>query len=280
MRCDLHSHSHYSDGAHDPWFVVQRAAANGLTHLAITDHDCLAAWDELQAAAAALPLTLIPGAEISCLQDGRELHVIGLAVETGNAALRQLLDTQQTRRRQRIAAIDRSLQALGIQGLAAHISCLPTLAPGRTQAADFLVQQGLCRDRQNAFRKYLGKGASCYTAPQWCSLGEAIATITAAGGIPVLAHPHRYATTTNGLRRLLLGFREAGGEAVEVSCSNLEKSLLEKLARLALEAGLLASTGSDFHHSARSWMDLGRTPPLPDGSKKNAIWEHPRWHFS
>ena len=36
---DLHSHSTASDGALKPEELVSRAAARGLTHLALTDHD-------------------------------------------------------------------------------------------------------------------------------------------------------------------------------------------------------------------------------------------------
>ena len=107
----------------------------------------------------------------------------------------------------------------------------------------------------------------------------AINTIQNAGGIAVLAHPHRYSSSTSGLRRLMTNFRQCGGDAVEVACGNLDGSMLEKLARLSQETGLLASCGSDFHSSSAHWTDLGKLPELPALVKKNAIWSHPRWHL-
>ena len=45
MKADLHCHSHYSDGKHSPAFLLERARQNQVTHLAITDHDCIDALD-------------------------------------------------------------------------------------------------------------------------------------------------------------------------------------------------------------------------------------------
>ena len=137
----------------------------------------------------------------------------------------------------------------------------------------------VCRDRAKAFKSYVGRSGKCYVAPEWCPMARAVEVIVTAGGIPVLAHPHRYATSTSGLRRLLRDFSESGGEGLEVACSNLDNPMIEKLAGLALETGLYASVGSDFHTAAATWMDIGKLPELPAEAKKNAIWVHPRWHF-
>ena len=63
MKADLHCHSHLSDGKHSLEFLVQRATANGVTHLAITDHDYTHPTFDTEAIQA---LTLINGVEISC----------------------------------------------------------------------------------------------------------------------------------------------------------------------------------------------------------------------
>ena len=75
MKADLHCHSYYSDGNHAPDFLLKRAAENGITHLAITDHDCTTALEK--------PLDdyyglqLIPGIEVSCQWETQEIHLIG-----------------------------------------------------------------------------------------------------------------------------------------------------------------------------------------------------------
>ncbi len=47
MYVDLHCHSYYSDGAQTPEYLVSAALERGLTHLALTDHDCLCGVEHL-----------------------------------------------------------------------------------------------------------------------------------------------------------------------------------------------------------------------------------------
>ncbi|MEC8804325.1 MAG: PHP domain-containing protein, partial [Pseudomonadota bacterium] len=78
MKADLHCHSHFSDGQHPPQFLLDRAVANNVSHLAITDHDCLLNCSELK-----IPpgLTLVPGLEISASWRAMEIHIVGLGID-------------------------------------------------------------------------------------------------------------------------------------------------------------------------------------------------------
>ena len=51
LNIDLHSHTTRSDGTLSPTALVQRARANGVDMLALTDHDVLDGLPEAQAAA-------------------------------------------------------------------------------------------------------------------------------------------------------------------------------------------------------------------------------------
>ena len=277
MTFDLHCHSHLSDGAHSPEQVALRARANGVTHLAFKEHDFMADHSAL-AQSLGGELDIIPGVEISTLHEGKEIHVVGLCLKADNPALVELLAGQQAARRARLQELDRMMSQAGITGLLAYVSALPTRVPSRTHAADFIVSKRLCRDRGRAFQSYLGRRGKFYAKPAWCPIEIAIKTIQAAGGLAILAHPHRYATTQSGLRRLAGSFAEAGGDGMEVACSNLDRGMLDRLAAVCMEARLLASCGSDFHSASASWMDLGRLPDLPQSCKKNAIWLAAGWH--
>lgn len=277
MRADLHCHSHYSDGKHAPAFLLERAAEKGLSHLAITDHDCVEA--HLQP----LPdqgITVVTGVEISCLWQEREIHVVGLGLNVQDAALQSLLASQQAARLRRIGAISAKLEKQGISGLEDYVHALPCKAATRTHAGDFLVQGGHSKTLQKAFKKYLGRKGNAYVPGQWCQLDTALATIHGAGGISVLAHPSRYALSKRQLQDLIAGFSAAGGAAAEVSYGNVDPASQKRLIELANEQGLYLSQGSDFHDRAASWTDIGKFPALPTSAIKNAIWEHPGWHFS
>ena len=275
ISADLHCHSYYSDGKHSPRELTRRAREAGLSHLAITDHDCIAALAEVSSSD---ELTLVPGVEISCAWGERELHVLGLAVATGHAGLTALLAQQQQRRRERAAAMDARLQALGITGLGDYLAELPCQAVTRTHVADFLVAHGHSKNHQKAFKQFLGKRGRAYEPGHWSKLEETVATIHASGGIAVLAHPGRYRLGKRQLANLLTEFRECGGEAMETSYGNIDPLEQRKLRELADEHELYQSQGSDFHSAEAHWTSIGKFPPLHPGIK-NAIWHHPRWHY-
>ena len=82
MLSDFHLHTLVSDGALDPAAVVRRAAAAGVTHLSITDHDALDAysWEEgrVFAEAARLGLELTVGIEMDADLEGLEVAPAGI----------------------------------------------------------------------------------------------------------------------------------------------------------------------------------------------------------
>ncbi len=276
-KADLHCHSYYSDGKHSPDFLVQRAQERGLTHLAVTDHDCLQAHHEISSTS---ELRIIPGIELSTDWLGLEIHVVGIGVDIADAALLALVEAQQERRRERMANFDSRLSALGITGLQSYLAGLPCHAFTRTHVADFLVAGGHSKNHQKAFKRYLARRGKIYVPAHWVDLKTGVETLRAAGGIAVLAHPGRYPLSRSKLQALISDFRAAGGEAMETSYANIDPTMRNRLAELALSAELYTSQGSDFHSDQAHWTDLGRFPDLGEQAKKNAIWLHPRWHFS
>src|SRR6185369_1225097 len=66
---DLHTHTTASDGTYAPAELVARAAAAGITTLAVTDHDTLGGCDAAAAACAAAGLAFVPGIEITAVCD-------------------------------------------------------------------------------------------------------------------------------------------------------------------------------------------------------------------
>jgi predicted metal-dependent phosphoesterase TrpH len=99
---------------------------------------------------------------------------------------------------------------------------------------------------------------------QWASLAEAIGWIKGAGGVAVLAHPGRYRLNALEASVMVEEFIAHGGAAVEVVTGSHTASQYKKYTALALEYGLMASRGSDFHSEGESHTDLGALPPLPD----------------
>ena len=274
MKLDLHCHTYYSDGTQSPTWVAQRAAANAVTHLAITDHDHLTSTVDVPT----LPdLQLIPGIEISSNWGSREIHVVGLFVDQANEALNALVKAQQALRRSRVEAMAAKLEALGTLGLMEYLDDLSAVAYTRSHVANFLVEQGLVKNRQQAFKQYLAKGGRAYVPAQWCSLDEAVSVIDESGGISILAHPGRYPLNKRQLAELVETFVSAGGAAMEVRYPNIDPNMTRHLEQLATEHKLFLSGGSDFHDPEARWTDIGKFPPIRGEAELRSVQNHPRW---
>ena len=265
MRVDLHSHSTASDGRLTPAELVRRAVAQRVDVLALTDHDTVAGIGEAEAVIAAenLPVRLIHGIELSTSWDALEIHVVGLHIDANSDELLATISRQEAARVARGIELGRRLAKQRIDN--AYEGAL-ALANGasltRAHFARYLLEAGHCASLQKAFDHYIGRGGKAYVPHQWMSIAEAIQVIHAAGGLAVLAHPGRYKLSTKWLKRLLQLFKEAGGDAMEVSLPQQTPQERANLGLWCREHQLLASVGSDFH-APTSWQELGRNLWLP-----------------
>lgn len=274
MSYDLHTHSTASDGSLTPTELVHAAAAAGICQLALTDHDCTSGLAEAREAAAACGVWLLPAVEISCTWQGRSVHVVGLAIDPHCKILQAGLVTLQAIREKRAEEMGRRLESAGIPG--AYAAARARAGKGmitRTHFAHFLVARGLSTTIGDVFGRYLTPGKPGYVPTEWAPIGEAIAWIRAAGGIATLAHPQRYKLTGSGLRRLLVEFKNAGGEALEVVSGAGLADNIQTMSHHARRLNLLGSVGSDFHGPDLAWLKLGRLPPLPPNV--TPVWS--RW---
>lgn len=262
---DLHSHTTASDGELSPDELIDRAIEKQITVLAITDHDTTAAIQPAKnyIAEKNLPLTLISGVEISTLWENIEIHIVGLQIDIEHQAITTCLAKQSQCRETRAKMIGERLAKAGIAGAWEGASAL---AKGgqvtRGHFARFLVNEGHVASVNKVFKRYLAKGKTGYVPPQWCSIGDAVTAIHQAGGVAVLAHPGRYGLSSKWLKRLVLYFKQQGGDAIEVAQCQQPPQEREQHATLAQAYDLKASLGSDFHRPC-SWIELGRNLWLP-----------------
>jgi 3',5'-nucleoside bisphosphate phosphatase len=265
-RYDLHSHTTVSDGTLSPAELVKRAVDNHVDVLAITDHDSTSGLEEARATISQyqLPLTLINGVEISTVWKNQGIHIVGLNIDPNHSHLQQLLQKQMEYRRERAQEIAAKLADLGFVD---SYQKAEQYAQGdivsRSHFARYLVDAGIVKDVNKAFKRYLGKGKPAYISPRWCSIVDAVEAIHIAGGLAVLAHPTRYDLTATKLRKLLEDFKQIGGDAIEVSQSRQSMDELYMLAKYALQYNFLASQGSDFHCIGQ-YVDLGKVEPLTE----------------
>jgi predicted metal-dependent phosphoesterase TrpH len=141
----------------------------------------------------------------------------------------------------------------------------------RTHFARFLVETGVCKDTYEVFRKYLTEGKPGFVEHRWASLKDAVRWITQAGGMAVIAHPARYKFSANEELALFTEFKGHGGQGVEVVTGSHSIAESANYAAMALEFGLAASRGSDFHSPGESRTELGALPDLP--AQLTPVWQ-------
>lgn len=273
LNADLHSHSLISDGTLTPEALALRASAQGVQLWALTDHDELAGQTRALEAATRLGLRYLTGTEISVSFAGTTVHIVGLGMDIEHPALVEGLRTTRGGREARARAMSADLERAGIAG--AYEGALryvdnPELI-SRTHFARHLVDSRVCADTHEVFRRFLTEGKPGYVPHRWASLRDAVAWITGAGGVAVIAHPARYRLTTNEEYALFSEFRQLGGQAVEVVTAAHNQAETVKYADFCREFDLAASRGSDFHSPQESRIDLGQLPDLP--GKVRPVWE-------
>lgn len=277
MKIDLHSHTFCSDGILSPQDLVERAVAQKINVLAITDHDTVAGLAKAAAhiAAEQLPLQLIDGVEISTSWYEFEIHIVGLQINPNDSELLLRLQSQQQRRLERATEMARRLTKFQVP------DCLPAvleLANGaaltRTHFARHLVNIGKASSMNNVFKKYLARGKAGYVPNNWVDLATAVQWIHDAGGVAVLAHPLKYNLNGKWLTKLMREFALAGGDAAEVASPQQTPVQKREIWRLCQLFELKASVGSDFHQPTQ-WNELGRGLYMTDDIIP--VWQD--WQF-
>ncbi|MBE0473902.1 3',5'-nucleoside bisphosphate phosphatase [Rhodoferax sp.] len=273
LNADLHCHSVVSDGTLTPEELAQRAKAQGVELWSLTDHDEIGGQARAAAAAAACGLDYLTGVEISVTFLHQTVHIVGLGFDADNAQLHRGLQQTRGGRSQRAQEMATDLARVGIKGAfegALKYAGNPDLI-SRTHFARFLVETGVCKDTYEVFRKYLTEGKPGFVAHRWASLKDAVHWITQAGGMAVIAHPARYKFSANEELALFIEFKALGGKGVEVVTGSHSAAECVSYTETALEFGLAASRGSDFHSPAESRTELGSLPALP--GQLTPVWQ-------
>ena len=258
MAVDLHVHSSASDGTDAPDVVVAKAAALGLTALALTDHDTLSGIHEARETAARYPIELIPGVELSVDHAGVKIHMLAYFLEPTPGPLQDRLEELRTGRTIRNHRIVERLNELGYP-----ITMEDVLrqaagdAVGRPHIADALVEAGAIGDRSEAFVDLLGDGGSAYVERDRLTAVDAIRLTKESGGATSIAHPLTINTDAATLRSIFEDLRYAGLTGIEAHYSEHPPAIRRQLAAVAADLGLVATGGSDYHGSGKPDLRIG-----------------------
>jgi 3',5'-nucleoside bisphosphate phosphatase len=265
---DLHIHTRMSDGTLSPEEVVSQASQRGLRAIAVTDHDTVSGVIPAQAEAKRLGIEVISGVEISAQWPSGILHILGYFLRPDDVGLADSLDYLRKMRQERVPKIVSKLRSLNVFITVEEVArAAMGGVPGRPHIAAIMVEKGHVRRIQDAFDRYLRKGAPAYVVKVKLSTEVAIRLIRQAGGVPVLAHPHSLGENdADRLDGIIKSLVDQGLEGIEAYYPQHAPRQTRMFLDAATRYGLVATGGTDFHGANKPHVHMGVFPgrgPLP-----------------
>jgi predicted metal-dependent phosphoesterase TrpH len=252
-------HSTHSDGTFTPRELVMTAIRKKLCAIALTDHDTFSGVAEAQAAGAELGLLVLSGVEISVEYGSKTVHMLAYCYDSGADKLRGGLNELLRGRNERNVKIVANLNGLGMAITVEEIEAeAGGTVVGRPHIANVLIRKGYIQTRQEAFDKYLAKGAAAYEERLKFSPADSVNMILQAGGVPVLAHP-KFVPLQEGetIEDVVRNLVSAGLRGIECYYSMHTEEETQQYLELAEKYNLIATGGSDFHGGNKPDIQMG-----------------------
>ncbi len=244
IKTDLHIHTGYSDGKYSPEEVLKTAKSKGLGIISVTDHDNFEGSAKTLEFNGRQDIRIIPGIEISADFNGKEIHILGYYLNFTDKSLIQHLDFIKNLRVRRFEKTINKLLDLGVKinpdNLIKKYSGSHSI--GRPHIANELVEQGLVKNFNTAFHRYLGDNKPAHVKKENLDYNVIIELIHKAGGLAFVAHPSNYFRESS-----LLKLKNSGIDGIETVHPSHTSNQTQKFTKFAEEHNLLTCGGSDFH---------------------------------
>ncbi|MBM7573312.1 PHP domain-containing protein [Aquibacillus albus] len=253
MKIDLHCHTKISDNSFSTEEVILQAKQQGVTHLAITDHDTTIGLQLAIEIGKEQGVEIIPGIEISAydFKRNRRAHILGLYVTPGHDAIYQLCQPLIEKRHQASYEMVRKLIEAGysISWEEVSLHCEGGTGVYKQHIMHALLEKGYTNEIFGAlYKKLFSRGGPghepgiAYVPITYIDVFDAIRVIKAAGGIPVLAHPGQF-DNFSAVSELV----EAGLKGIEINHPLHNHENRVRALEIANEYQLIKTGGSDFH---------------------------------
>ena len=255
--CDLHVHSHYSDGTFSPAELLRLAEDAGLDAIALTDHNTLAGLPEFLAAGETSSVRAIPGVEFSVEYMDTELHILGLFIQPKDYdQINEMLTGYLRRKEESNIALAKALNDAGYLIDYEAVKARTEGIPNRAHFAAELIEKGYLSSIREGCLTILSPNGGLYTPPKRPDAFETIAWIKSMGSVAVLAHPFLNLKEPD-LRVFLEKAVAYGLDGMETIYSTFDEDLTRRAKAIAKEFHLKESGGSDFHGSNKPDISIG-----------------------
>ncbi|HHX04289.1 MAG TPA: PHP domain-containing protein [Tissierellia bacterium] len=246
-KVDLHIHSVHSDGSMNIDEVFRSAKEEGMTRVAITDHDALPPWDEVKAARDRYRVDAVTGVELSC-QDpltGRSVHLLGYGFRPSAPHIRAFCEEMGILRREQNTRQLAILKEMGYEFACEKL--MEYMGPWgvlqKQHILRLLMDAGYTDHMYSSlFFELFGRGGILLEADESPGYEEGMSAILADGGIVSLAHPG-----LSEIWDLVPTLKDLGLSALEMDHPVHSKEQQERARQLAEKYDLQLSGGSDTH---------------------------------
>lgn len=270
---DLHIHSNLSDGELTPREIIDRTVNNGVSVIAIADHDTIESYNNnLFSYAKENNVKLIPAVEISTKYKGIGIHVLGYNFDINNKLLIDKLYSIRNARHIYLHDVAVKLKELGyiidVNSLdkidsvtKAHIAL--NILENENNNKLLLKTFGHIPSKGEFIETIMNEGCPAYVEKETISPMEASDLIREAGGKVVLAHPVCYkyedGLTDEEILNLVNDMKADGIESnyIYIDKNNNKINEINHWNAFAKQYNLITTIGSDFHKVDNIHPDIG-----------------------
>lgn len=246
MPSDLHCHTKLSDGSMGIEDILTLAQKQGVTTLAITDHDCMAGTVRAKIIGDRNGVNVIPGVELSASdnQTGDEIHILCYFCDSPDRLEGLCHRNLVARKKAAQYMMIKTQHKYPVSG-----EFILRCAQGSTNIypvhiMSSLVESGITTEIcGELYNELFGNGVKLlFKKPEFETPEKVLQAIHEAGGIAVLAHPGCYSSTQVIDRLVALGL-----DGIEVWSPKHDEQQTADFLQYAKENKLLATGGSNFH---------------------------------
>ena len=241
LRADLHMHTIYSDGTYTVRQVMEEAKRVGLTHIAITDHDCLDGAIEAKSLEEEIGINVIYGIELSSYYNDESIHVLGYFNNLDNcdALISFLENVKEARYKRAIKIKELLLEHFNID--LDEKKLLDGNRITRGHIARVIRSSGYNYTNEQIFKTMIGDGCKAYIPSTKLPTSKAVKMLKDAGALVVLAHP--VIIKKSDVTEIL----DFGFDGIEALYPINKENDTVRFRGLAKQYKLFVTCGNDFH---------------------------------
>ena len=251
---DLHIHSTYSSGTDTPKELLQIAERLNLSHISVTDHNCMLAYDELIKYRVLYSGTLIPGVEITTYYNNECIDILAYGVNPKlmHKYITKNIPTLEKRRKHEIKMLTHKYKKLGfiidevtfnspteISLRAFYRTLIKHIENYDYFDGDIDYKTWIREYQNNPHSELFIDFSKSFPKPE-----KVIKLIHKAGGLAFLAHPFNYAFKVK--RELPILISKYKFDGIECFHSTFNEEEIEYLVNFCKKHNLYRSGGSDY----------------------------------